>query len=71
MLLLVVFPAMCDAPTSKPGEATVATAAAPVAPPRSLASSSGGSASDARLAGVGSDFVRAADLALWMGRVER
>ena len=71
MLLLVVFTAMSDAPTSKPGEASVAAAAAPPAAPRSLASSSGDSASDARLAGAGSDFVRAAVMAQGVGQLQR
>ena len=75
VLLLVIFTAMSDAPTPKPGEATVAATvaatAAPAAAPRSVASSSGGTTPDAHLAGAESDYVRAADMAQWMGQVER
>ena len=62
---------MNDAPKTKLGEATAAVATAPAASPRSSASSFGGSAADARLAGPGSDLVRAADMAQWLGQVER
>ena len=46
-------------------------AAAPAVGLRSSASSLGGSAADAGLAGAGSYFIRAADMAQWMGQVER
>ena len=62
---------MSDSPITKLAEATAPAATAPAAGPRSSASSFGGSAADARLAGPGSDLVRDADIAQWFEQVER